>query len=90
MVYLHIWLSTVVHSWYTIHKWKAVSHFGNMLNLTAMVSYFCVSSSLCYFQLSNSYTNPLAMHEFEANCRLPSFVLLFSKRDFVLKAVAYF
>ncbi|XP_032791055.2 snake venom 5'-nucleotidase isoform X2 [Daphnia magna] len=22
--------------WYTIHKWKAVSRFGNMLNLTAM------------------------------------------------------
>ncbi|XP_046636695.1 snake venom 5'-nucleotidase-like [Daphnia pulicaria] len=22
--------------WYSIHKWKAVSHFGNMLNLTAM------------------------------------------------------
>ncbi|KAI9563179.1 hypothetical protein GHT06_010637 [Daphnia sinensis] len=22
--------------WYTIHKWKAVSHFGNLLNLTAM------------------------------------------------------
>jgi hypothetical protein len=24
-------------SWYTIHKWKAVSRFGNLLNLTAMV-----------------------------------------------------
>jgi hypothetical protein len=23
--------------WYTIHKWKAVSRFGNLLNLTAMV-----------------------------------------------------
>lgn len=22
--------------WYTIHKWKVVSHFGNLLNLTAM------------------------------------------------------
>ena len=24
--------------WYTIHKWKVVSHFSNYLNLTAMVS----------------------------------------------------
>ena len=23
--------------WYTIHKWKVVSHFANLLNLTAMV-----------------------------------------------------
>jgi len=24
--------------WYTIHKWRAVAHFANLLNLTAMVS----------------------------------------------------
>ena len=25
--------------WYSIHKWRVVSHFGNLLNLTAMVIY---------------------------------------------------
>jgi hypothetical protein len=77
-------------SWYSIHKWKAVSHFGNMLNLTAMVSYFLFTfhSQIPNVRTLQRYDRGLVVAYFLAKsfqrtgCRLAAYLFLVSLSKF--------
>lgn len=49
-------------SWYTIHKWKAVSRFGNLLNLTAMVKKKRKKSDVYLTNFSRYFSYFLVQH----------------------------